>query len=341
MLTVWLIAYNFDDPNFEIEQHYQYHTMINAFKKLGCNVKYIIIGDMIIKEHSKFIGYQNELLDAPDIAMVTSFISKGADDWKNKFRKLKQLGTVILNDSDNLIDYTDKVKMYNKYIEAGVRIPKTISLPYNEGKYDNKYTQIIGDKIGWPCVIKPNYGWSSMGVSVCHTPIDVMNSMQSIQPTMNDIMRKFSKLAPKVTHIIVQELIEADYMIAYTTCGIDLIYPTLSHGQANWLSKTTYKNHKLKEKYENHNLLLPYDPPPEARKLMQDSILALGLDFVRGELFATKDGFIVCEVNGGASFGMPSLAWRTHIANSMAQHAIYLYHQRSKKLAHEGDIIHA
>jgi hypothetical protein len=85
MTQVWILG-NFFQNWKDLDKHYQYFMLRQEFEKNGCSVKFINTPDLIIRNNSKYIEYQNELLEAPDIAVIKTFMT--GIYWKEKMRKL-------------------------------------------------------------------------------------------------------------------------------------------------------------------------------------------------------------------------------------------------------------
>lgn len=317
MINVWILGnYFFNWKN--LDKHYQYSTLSAEFKKHGCIVKFIDTPSLIIRNNSNYIEYEGELLEAPDIALIKTFLT--GDYWKQKMRKLQSMGTFILNDPDNMIDYTDKVKMYEKLKNAGIPIPKTINLDVKMSIDD--MIKATKEKIGWPCIIKPNYGWSAGGLFTCMSSNDFRHAIANMQLSLDSVM---GKSRPKPTSFVVQELVDAKYMLVFTSAGRDKFYTTMVYGKSSHLQKTTYKNSSLLNVFEKYGMTIQQKPSNEATNIFVSALDALGLDIVRAEIFVTDDGYKVCELNGSGAFGIPAIACRENIAKDIVKHIMQKY----------------
>lgn len=317
MINVWILGNYFSNWK-DMKKHYQYSTLIKEFERRGCIVKFIDTPNLIIRNNSNYIEYENELLDPPDIALIKTFLT--GEYWKQKMRKLQSMGTFILNDPDNMIEYTDKVKMYQKLKNSNIPIPKTIGIDIKTPIDD--MIKITEEKIGWPCIIKPNYGWAAGGLFTCMNPNDLRYAIANMQLSLDTVM---GKSRPKPTSFVIQELINAKYMLVFTSAGRDKFYTTMVYGKSSHLQKTTYKNNSLLSVFEKYGMTIQQKPSNEATNIFISSLEALGLDIVRAEIFVTNDGYKVCELNGSGSFGIPSIACRENIAKDIVECVMQKY----------------
>jgi len=321
MINVWILGNYFSNWK-NLERHYQYATLCAEFEKRGCVVKIIDTPSLIIRNNSNYIEYENELLDAPDIALIKTFLT--GSYWKEKMQKLQSLGTFIINDPNSMIEYTDKVKMYDKLKSSGLPIPKTIGIDCKTKIEDIiKYTE---EKIGWPCIIKPNYGWSAAGVTPCYNADDLILSLKNMNTSLDDVM---GKNRPKPTSYVMQELINAKYMLVFTSAGKEKFYTTMVYGKNSHLQKTSYKNHISLNIFEKYGLTIEHRPSDEAKNIFVSSLSALNLDIVRCEIFVTDDGYKICELNGSGAFGIPAIACRENIAKDIVEHVLFRYKNQS------------
>jgi len=317
MISVWILGNYFSNWK-DLRTHYQYSTLSTEFEKRGCIVRVIDTPSLIIRNDSNYLEYEGELLEAPDIALIKTFLT--GDYWKHKMKKLQSMGTFILNNPDNIIEYTDKIKMYHKLKTANIPIPKTIGVDIKM-PIDNMI-KTAEENIGWPCIIKPNYGWSAGGLFTCMNPNDLRYAIENMQLSLDMIM---GKVRPKPTSFVIQELINAKYMLVFTSAGRDKFYTTMVYGKSSHLQKTTYRNSPLLNIFEKYGMTIQQKPSNESSNIFVSSLDALGLDFVRAEIFVTNDGYKVCELNGSGAFGIPSIACRENIAKDIVDHIMQKY----------------
>lgn len=321
MINVWILGNSFANLK-NIENYYQYSTLASEFKRHGCTVKFIDTPNLIIRNNSNYLEYENELLEAPDIALIKTFLT--GDYWKQKMKKLQSLGTFILNDPDNMIEYSDKVNMYQKLKKSNIPIPKTIGLNINLPV--DKIIKATEEKIGWPCIIKPNYGWSAGGLFTCMNPNDLRYAVANMQTSLDTTI---GKSRPKTTSFVIQELVNAKYMLVFTAAGRDKFYTTMVYGKNSHLQKTAYKNSPLLNIFEKYGMTIQQKAPNEATDIFVSALDTLGLDLVRAEIFVTDDGYKVCEFNGSVGgFGIPSIVCRENIAKDIVNHMLLRYKNR-------------
>jgi hypothetical protein len=310
-MRIWIIAYDYQ-PSIK---HYQYITLYEAFKRRGCLVEIIHHPDLIL--NNNILYYKNNIVDLPDIGIMKVFPSDKR--WLEKFKYLEKMGTLLLNKTNSLFTYGDKIDMYEKLKLDKIPIPKTlcIKLPYQISDIDE-----IEKIIGWPCVIKPNMGRASLGVTVCETRNDLFNLVIKMQ---NDVR--------ELTHLIVQKIIKSNHMIYFNAIGQETFYCNIAYGRSNWLSKTNHRNNKLF--YDREYILIPYKPNENLVDLMRMTMKSLDYDLARGEIFIDENlNPIICELNGTGHFNLQSITFRENLADHIAEYAIQKYNSSTTWVCH-------
>lgn len=316
MIDVWLIGHTFSGWDNWKEQA-QFNLLAKAFSNYECEVKFVTLDKLKIYDNSRLISYDNEIFEPPNIVIIKTYIQ--SDFWKKKLFRLQELGSLILNDPIKAIDYDNKVNIYQKAKEVGIPIPKTMFMSYLN--HDNLNVGEIENQVGWPCVIKPNLGWGAIGLTVVNSK-DMMS--ESIAISHNHYKKNFGEYGLKPSHFIVQEMIEAEAMVSALMIG-EKIYTSIYHGSGTHLTKTTYKNHQLRESYNKKYIVIPFNPPDDLVNLISKIKHSYGLHFFKAEFFITKSGFLLCEINTTAGFVLTSLLGRNNVADEIAKYSLKLY----------------
>lgn len=314
MISVWVIGHKFS--NWENwKECAQFNLLVKGFLDRKCDVKFITLDRLKIYDNSRLISYDNEIFEAPNIAILKTYVH--GDYWKRKLLRLESLGTLIINSPKNAIDYDDKVNIYQKAKENEIPIPKTMCIPYTH--CDDFTLNRIDENIGWPCIIKPNIGWGSTGLVV----VDSKNDMPlAIKNSHKSYMENFQNYGLKPNHLIVQELIKAECMIIGIAIG-SKVYTSVYHGMGISLKNTTFRNQKFYEKY--NYLIANFEPPDDLVNLIMKVKNTFGLHVMRSEFFLTKSGYVLCEINTSANFGLTTLITRNNLGDETAKYALDVY----------------
>lgn len=314
MISVWIIGHTF--PNWENwKECAQFNLLAKGFLDRNCDVKFITLDKLKVYDNSRLISYEDEIFEAPDIIIIKTYVQ--SNYWKRKFLRLQSLGSLIVNPPENAIDYDDKVNIYHKAKENGIPIPKTMCIPY--AQCDNSILDQIDENIGWPCIIKPNIGWGSTGLVVINSKNDMS---LAIKNSHKSYIENFKNYGLKPSHLIVQELIKAECMVIGIAIG-SKVYTSIYHGMGISLKNTTFKNQKFYEKY--NYLIANFDPPDDLVNLIMKVKDTFGLHVMRSEFFLTKSGYVLCEINTSANFGLTTLITRNNLGDETAKYILELY----------------
>jgi glutathione synthase/RimK-type ligase-like ATP-grasp enzyme len=319
MTTVWIIGHTFDGWD-NWKEHVQFNLLAKGFLDRNCEVKFVTLDKLKIYENSKLICYDDEVFEIPNIIVLKTYIQ--SEVWKRKFSYLQSIGCFIVNPPKNAIDYDNKVNIYQKAKECNIPIPKTLFVPYTH--CDDHMLKRIDEEIGWPCIIKPNRSWFSVGLTVVNSREDMANAIKISHQSYKE---NFGNFGVNPTHFIVQEIVNAECMVAAIAIG-PKVYTSIFHGSRVSLRKTTFRNDDSYQKYKF--LIVPFDPPNDLVQLVTKVRTSFGLNMMRSEFFLTKNGYVLCETNTTTSFGWTSLIPRINLADEIAEYVIDLYQTSMK-----------
>ena len=267
-------------------------------------------------EQPNTIMLRHAVWDTAPLKQVQTFLDKG---------------TFICNKLQPHIDALDKVTCHPKYIAANIPTPKTEIIDFND---DNAF-DIIDDKIGWPCVIKWRFAAGSERVYLCHNPEDAYAvARELINTHRGKIFR--SKYSIGNTPIdqridlrmIVQEYLNLDYMFrVHAIRGKHILANMQIHG----LSLKGYDKFKGNfssigtDNPPDGRMTLSTKPTSEMKNLVEKILYALDLEWGGIDIFPTKNGLMVCEVNPTANIVMAEAASLKNITGMMIDHMLEGY----------------
>jgi glutathione synthase/RimK-type ligase-like ATP-grasp enzyme len=317
MGEAWIIGNVFPDwTNWKEYAHL--NLLAKGLKERGFNPTFITLDKLKIHDNNRLISYGDEIYEAPDIAILKTNVY--GDYWKRKLTRLQSLGTLVINKPINAVDYDNKVNIYQKAEKNGIPIPKTLFIPYTH--CDDNSLEKIDKEIGWPCIIKPNLGWAGAGITTVNSKNDMNDAIKSSHQSYKDILGTY---APKPTHLVVQEMIDTECMIVVIVVGLK-IYASVYHGSGTHLKKTIFKNHRLSEEYNKKYFVAAFNPSDDLSKLVMKIKDTFDLNAFRIELFLTKTGYVLCEINTSGHYGLTTLISRHNVADDVAEYAVNLYH---------------
>lgn len=269
-------------------------------------------------------------LDQPDIIVLRHAV------WDTRPLKRVQIlldrGTFMFNKLQPHIEALDKVTSHPKYVAANLPLPKTEIIDFSN---DNAF-DIISDKIGWPCVVKWRFAAGSDNVYLCHSPEDIFPIIQdfiNVHRRKVPIKGKYcmglvAENEELDLKMLVQEYLDLNYMFrVHTIKGRHIIANMQIHG----LSLKGYD--KFKGNFSsigiddppNGRIHLSTKPTSEMRDLVERTLNALDLEWGGIDLFPTKDGLKVCEVNPTANIVTAEGASLKSVTGIMIDHILEGY----------------
>jgi gamma-F420-2:alpha-L-glutamate ligase len=274
-MKVWLLQ-NSGPETYEVESIY------NSLRKREINTDCVMIEDMI---------------GIPDIAILRN--TKGSD--YSKLSLMKKYGVKFINNLDSHYLVSDKWKKYEKLMNEGHRVPKTLLIPI---PFSNEHIEKIGDEIGFPCVIKRRYGAYGIGVELCQDA-----------DHMYMIAKKFLSQFGDRT-VIAQRYVNysGDYMALMWVGGIFKAHVAKAPaGDSTFLSY---------QKPEHTSSRTPYLITDDLRRTVEPVMKSLELDLARLDLLFDRDGYIICEVNSPGGFRGFEMIHKINMGDIIADHII-------------------
>lgn len=322
-MKAWLLTSPHPKSNW-----YETWRFVGEMRRQGLDTIHINPSQWKVMDSDFYID--GKKLDQPEIIVLRHAV------WDT--RQLKQVqhllnkGTFMYNKLQPHIDALDKVTSHPKYVAANLPLPKTEIIDFsNDDAFD-----IISDKIGWPCVIKWRFAAGSDNVYLCHGPEDVYPIIQefiNVHRRKVPIKGKYCMgLVPEGEKLdlkmIAQEYLDLNYMFrVHTIRGRHIIANMQIHG----LSLKGYD--KFKGNFSsigiddppNGRIHLSTKPTSEMRDLVEKTLDALGLEWGGIDLFPTKNGLMVCEVNPTANIVTAEGASYKNVTGLMIEHILEGY----------------
>lgn len=296
-MKAWLLTNPYPQPHW-----HETRRMLYEMEKRGLKSKHIRPCDWTIVNNQMFID--NQLVEAPDL-----IINRHALAWPgppNDYEKLSQAkmlessGTFIVNKIDSQIEALSKITAHKKYVKANIPTPKTAIIDLlSDDAFDR-----INDEIGWPCVVKWPFSCFGSKVILCKTRDDIILAMkEELQSN------------PINMEVLVQEYLNLNYMMAaHVVKGRNI------ESQMQFIAPNTTE--KFKANIAKGNYRLPTKTTNEMSDLVTAALDALDLEWARIDIFPTKEGLKICEVNPSGNMPWNELATLNNLAGHMVQHAL-------------------
>lgn len=241
-----------------------------------------------------------------------------------KLGELRNLGTIFVTDIEPHIEALDKVCAHKKYVKANIPLPKTLIIDI----FDDTASEQINNFIGYPCVIKWRFAAGSEKVFLCQDEFELhsiagnmLRSMSSVQ-FASRLSFDSNINSKENTTVVVQEYIDMNYMITAHTIRGRNIQATM---QAIPPSFTGYSKFKANFANAEGRVQLPIEACGEIQNMVNSALDALEIEWGRVDIFPTKDGLKLCEVNPSANFPMTEACSLRNLAGHMVDHAIDKY----------------
>jgi glutathione synthase/RimK-type ligase-like ATP-grasp enzyme len=315
-MKAWLLTSPWPKSHF-----YETWRFLDEMKKRGLDAVHVnpdmftVINDGVYKD--------GELVEPPDLILMRHAV------WNpislRKLGVLRKYGSLFVTDIEPHIEALDKVYAHQKYMKAGVPTPKTLFVDFsNETAADE-----IGDSVGYPCVIKWRFAAGSEKVFLCKDEFELQILAGNMIKNLSNIefSRRLSSdpVTPYSKHnttVIAQEYLDMNYMITAHAIRGKNIQATI---QAIPPHFTGYS--KFKANFANYEgrVQLPILASNEMQNLINKALDALNIEWGRIDIFPTKDGLKLCEVNPSANFPMTEACSLHNLAGQMIDHAIEVY----------------
>ena len=204
--------------------------------------------------------------------------------WDKDIRlayELERQGMKVFNSAQAIADCDDKAVTFLKLAAAGIKQPETYISPkkfHTDGLFDKKFLDMAGNRLGFPCVVKENFG--SFGQQV-YLAMD-RKQLEEFVITLGD--RPY----------IIQEYI-------FSSKGRDIRLEVVGDQVIAAMQRSNPMD--FRANITNGGSMQPYNPTKEQVKMAVTACKVLGLDFAGVDiLFGPGDKPLLCEVNSNAHF---------------------------------------
>lgn len=194
-------------------------------------------------------------------------------------RRLERAGLRLFNSSEAIEICDDKALTYERML-GKVKMPETIDIPFTFSGigYDgNSFLEKIGDRLGYPYVIKENKG--SFGAQVYLA--------DSIESARNILKKTDARPA------IAQRFIES-------SSGRDIRINMV--GDRAVAAMERYNDNDFRANITNGGSMRVHEVTECELEIARSAMREIGLDFAGVDILCAEDGPLLCEVNSNAHF---------------------------------------
>lgn len=192
---------------------------------------------------------------------------------------LERLGIPVFNRAESIELSDDKIKTYERLVDANLPIPETIVAPKTFGSEISREHSFLGKVVahfGYPFVMKEAFGSFGEQVYLVHNETDLHHYLQKIGG------------AP----FVFQQYIEASY-------GVDLRLQVVGDKVVAAMKRTSQDD--FRANVTSGGMMETYIPTDTESELAIRATKALGADFAGVDLLlGSGDERYVCEVNSNA-----------------------------------------
>jgi RimK family alpha-L-glutamate ligase len=213
---------------------------------------------------------------------------------------LENMGYRVFNSSNAIAVCDDKALTYLRLMKHGIKMPRTIFAPMtyaNIGYTDFGFVELAGVQLGYPIMIKENFG--SFGQQVY------------LAGSYSDALEIVKKIGSKP--FLFQEFISSSF-------GKDIRVQVVG-GKIVASVLRTAKEGEFKANVTSGGTMSKYELSDEQREMALRACEVLGLDFAGVDLlFGEGEQPILCEVNSNAHFKNLFDCTGVNVAESIADY---------------------
>ena len=212
---------------------------------------------------------------------------------------LEHRGLRLFNSAEAVLKCDDKMLTYFSLLDKGIPMPRTIGVPLNYGHGDmTPFYEKAEKELGFPMVIKTNFGSMGSGVYLVHNHQELMHIEDRINGLSHLIQEYIQVSAGLDTRVIV---IGGKVKAAYCR-----------HNEGDFRSNIALGGHGEKARLTQEQINL-------AEKVAK----ILKLDYCGIDLLQDENGHpLVCEVNSNAFFQEAEKITGVNIAGEYASYLI-------------------
>ncbi len=264
----------------------------------------------------RFFGVQTDVVKNGDVYAVVEGEGKISTNVrgydfavyldKDKYlgRALEAEGVRLFNRMQSIEICDDKTLTSFALKDAGVRLADTIPAPlcYTPNATVNTYfLKNVEKRLGFPLVVKTNYGSFGNGVQLVHGSAELVETAQNLL---------------RVPHCYQKFIAESS--------GRDIRVIVIG-GKAVAGMQRIAKSGEFRSNIELGGEGKAVSLTDDCRRTAERTATALGLDYCGVDLLEGKDGAVVCEVNSNAFFDGFEQATGVDVAKEYAKHILSVF----------------
>lgn len=213
---------------------------------------------------------------------------------------LEKRGYRLFNHADSIRLCDDKMLTYLSLLEAGIKMPKTISAPLCYSNKDNlSFIQNLEKELPFPFVGKTNFGSQGKGVSLIKDHEELIAHEKSIA------------YSPR----LYQELVHGEKGSDYRLIVID--------GKLFAAMKRTSKHGDFRSNIALGGTAESTTPPPSFQQMAEKAAMILNLDYCGVDILKNENSEpVLCEVNSNAFIDGIEKTTKKNVAKAYIDHII-------------------
>lgn len=213
---------------------------------------------------------------------------------------LEKRGYRLFNHADSIRLCDDKMLTYLSLLEAGIKMPKTVSAPLCYSNKDNlSFIQNLEKELPFPFVGKTNFGSQGKGVSLIQNHEELIAHEKSIA------------YSPR----LYQELIHGEKGSDYRLIVIG--------GKLFAAMKRTNNHGDFRSNIALGGTAESTTPPPSFQQMAEKAATILNLDYCGVDILKNEnDEPVLCEVNSNAFIDGIEKATKKNVAKAYINHII-------------------
>jgi glutathione synthase/RimK-type ligase-like ATP-grasp enzyme len=268
-------------------------AFVNELQKRKFEVQYINFHEIALAQHDKIDGhfildYRGSTLSNTNLIILSQpFFQKNTTPLLTlKIKRIKALPCTIFNNIDSHVLVNDKNYVYQTLKRENIPLPNTESLELDA--QTTHISDIVNRLGGYPVVLKYPVSALGLGVYLC-------NELQEVLNVLNTYKSDPSNLLP----LVIQQYVPESKGLTLSVRVVGEIVHARYH-----LASPRVENYFMAELQSGkHQIACNIDN--DLKQLSINTAKALNLDACRIDLFITKEGYQICEVNSlGSFYGM-------------------------------------
>lgn len=309
MLRVWVIG-----NHTSVEANYNDFVVHRGFVNEGADVAHFDFAKLTLNAKGKLLHDGVALPAAPDVAVFVQPIftipnTIAFQQRNDVIAKLKTFNTLFINDIDAHCNSANKSMMYgllNKYsleTENVIPVPNTLLLEAGiEDSVVEEKVEVVG---GYPVVLKDPLNTGGRGTFSCNNITELRAAELVMRERIKNtpiLMQSYCVMSGKIIDVrVTGDSIKSRLV---------LIPADVDEFKGNISTERSYVAIKTDD---------------TLRKIVLDTMQALSLDLARLDIFATNEGYKVCEANSIGSILGSETAWNADVGREIASYCIQKY----------------